>query len=212
MNILFLGPQGSGKGTQAHLLKEKLNLQYLDMGAFLRETAKTHPEVEERLGKGELLSDELVISLVKEYLDKNNLYDGLVYDGFPRRVPQLHALQQILNEQGKKLNYTVYLSIPEEETVRRLSARRIHKTTGEIYNLITNPPGDDINEEDLLHRSDDQPEAIRERLREYHSYTEPLLEELRKTTTFIEIDGTQSIESIHQEIYKALSEYEQGNS
>ena len=211
MNILFLGPQGSGKGTQAHLLKEKLNLHYLDMGAFLRETAKINPEVEHKLSGGELLPDELVISLVKEYLEQNQLYDDLVYDGFPRRVAQLQKLQEILKAKGKKLDYTVYLSLSEEETIRRLSARRIHKTTGGIYNLVTNPPSSDINPEDLIQRQDDQPEAIRERLREYHTDTEPLLEELKSSTKFIEVDGMQSIENIHQEIVKALSDYEQSN-
>lgn len=206
MNILFLGPQGSGKGTQAHLLKDILNLQYFDMGAFLRESARENSILAEKLGKGELLSDDLVISLVRDYIQGNDLYDNMVYDGFPRRLAQLYALEELLKEKGKKIDYTVYLYIPEDITISRLSARRIHKITGEIYNLITNPPGQGINEADLYQRNDDKPEAIKERLKEYHSDTEPLITRLKQSTKFIEVDGTKSIEKIHQEIMQKLSE------
>lgn len=209
MNILFLGPQGSGKGTQAHLVREKFNMEYFDAGAFLREQAKTNSEIKEIIEHGELLSDEVVNKLIINHLSEHSLFSNVIFDGYPRRVGQLGALQAFLQNHGARLNYTVFLDIPEEETIRRLSARRIHKETGEIYNLITNPPGSEINTEDLIQRKDDQPEAIKERLKEYHTDTEPLLEELRKTTTFIEVDGTQTIEDIHKEVLQSLSKYEQ---
>jgi adenylate kinase len=95
----------------------------------------------------------------------------------------------------------VYLSISEEETISRLSARRINKTTGEIYNMITNPPPADVTSEDLIHRDDDQPESIKKRLLAYHADTEPLLVELRKTTQFIEVNGLQTIESSFRNSY-----------
>lgn len=204
MNFLFLGPQGSGKGTQAHLLKERMNLNYFDMGSFLRKMAESHEELKAKLAAGEMLPDELTNTLIQKHLEENQMYDNIIFDGYPRRIGQLMFLQSLLSQNGTRLDYTVYLTLPEEETIRRLSARRIHKVTGEIYNLITNPPGDNIDPNDLLHRADDQPEAIKQRLLTYHAETEPMIEELRKTTNFIEIDGTQDIETIHADIWDKL--------
>ncbi len=212
MNILFLGPQGSGKGTQAHLVREKFNMKYFDMGAFLRDVAKTNSEVKTIIESGELISDERVNELAIDYLSENNMFDGVIFDGYPRRVGQLTALQNFLEQNGKKLDCTVYLHIPEEETISRLSARRIDQKTGEIYNLITNPPGEDVNPSDLQQRIDDQPEAIKERLLLYHKDTEPLIELLKASTNFIEIDGTQTIEEIHEQAFKALSNYDKSNA
>ncbi len=209
MNILLIGPQGSGKGTQARLIKEKYSMSSFDMGAFLREEAKSNPEIKSLIEKGSLLSDDVINSLVSGYLSEKNLYDGIIFDGYPRRVGQLTALQSFLKEHGSKLDCTVYINIPEQETLKRLSARRINSETGEIYNLITNPPSKDVDIEKLIHRADDKPEAIKKRLDEYRKDTEPLIAELKATDTyFVEIDGTQSIESIHREIIRSLANYE----
>lgn len=205
MNIIILGPQGSGKGTQAKLLSEKLNLFYFESGRFLRELSKKRPEIGERIDKGHLVADEEMFSLVSEDLEeKNSQGDNMILDGYPRSIKQYELLEEWLKKKGKDIDYAILLEISQKESIRRLSARRMDKTTGKIYNLITDPPGKDIKRENLIQREDDKPEAIRQRLKDYKKVTEPLIKKLKEEGKLIEIDGEQPIETIFSQIIEKL--------
>lgn len=200
MNILFLGQQGSGKGTQARLLTEKFGFHYFESGAYLRRIAENNEEVKKLLAKGELVPDEEMTSYLTAFLDQQNLYDDIVFDGFPRDLPQYNFLKNWLDSRSVKIDLVIVLTISDSETVKRLSARRTDPVTGKIYNLITDPPPVDVDFARLTQREDDKPEAIEKRLDLYREMTEPLITQLMKETKVVEIDGERPIEVIAAEI------------
>lgn len=189
MNIVFIGPQGSGKGTQAKLLSEKYGFSYFESGAYLRRIAETNNDLKKMLDKGELVPDKELTSFLTAYLDSQNLYDDIVFDGFPRTLEQYNFLKNWMADKKVRFDLVVDLEISEEESVRRLSARRMDSDTGKIYNLITEPPPSDVDKDNLIQRDDDKPEAIRERLRLYRERTEPLVAELKEETKVVEIES-----------------------
>lgn len=201
MIILVMGPQGSGKGTQAKLLADRLGYYYFDSGAMLREIAGSDKRIDEIVNKrGELVPDDEMYKLVTEYFTRKSHFDNIVMDGYPRSVVQYQAIKQWFLEHETQISKAIFLRVSDEVSVSRLSARRQDPVTGEIYNLITNPPGPEVDQARLVHREDDTPEAIKERLEHYHVTTQPLVQLLRKEGILIEIDGEQSIEKIHKEI------------
>ena len=204
MNIIILGPQGSGKGTQSRLLCEKYNLMDFDMGRILRSMKAEFPEIKKDLETGNLVPDEKVFEIATKYLKQKDRYDDIVFDGYPRGKVQFHALKDVLEDNGAEISIALKIDIPEEESIKRLSARRIHKTTGKIYNMLTNPPSKDIDTGELEMRKDDMPDAIKLRLERYKNVTEPMIEELAEIGLLITIDGTQSIEAIHAQIVSEL--------
>jgi len=209
MNIVILGPQGSGKGTQAKKLVEEFGFFYFESGAFLRKLAKTNKEIDLVINKeGRLLEDQEMFSLLKSHLNQENTYDNIMFDGYPRSIAQYHLLREFLQEHKSEVNLAILLDISEEETISRLSARRIDKNTGKIYNLITNPPPDNISEADLLQREDDQEEAIKTRLRAYSEVTEPLLEEFERDGILTRVDGERPIEVIYQDLKEIIKKIE----
>ena len=145
MNILLIGPQGSGKGTQARLLCDKFNFSYFEAGAFLRNIAEKDEELRIYLAGGNLVPGEEMSSYVTTYLDDNGLYDNILFDGFPRTLDQYEAFKKWAGVKNVKLDLVILLTISEAETVRRLSARRQDPTTGKIYNLITDKPPVEID-------------------------------------------------------------------
>lgn len=215
MNILLLGPQGSGKGTQAELLLEKFHLTHIDMGKILRSVANSDNQyagiVKEKQEKGELVPDEYVLLIAWDHiskLDPDRRNQGMLFDGYPRSVPQYEHVEDMLARFGKKIDHVIFLNISEEESIRRLSARRNCEQCGRIYNLITNPPPTPDTCEcggKLVQRADDTPDAIKERLRLYHETTLPVLERARQNGVLLEIDGEQSIQAIHEELVNKLS-------
>lgn len=206
MILAIMGPQGSGKGTQAAKLVEKFNLNYIDVGSTLREMAKTDPEIDEIVNKrGELLSDTKVFEVVTRYLTERQVGDQMLFDGYPRSIEQYNLINSYLSGFGKKLEKVIFLTLPDEVAIKRLSARRIHKITGEIYNLITNPPPKEIDPNMLEQRQDDTPQAISERLGMYHKQTQPLIEYLKTQGIVVEVDGTQDIETVFDQICQKLS-------
>lgn len=206
MNILLLGPQGSGKGTQARKLCQKYNLFYFEAGGFLRELAKKNESLRKILSEGKLVPDAEMASYVASYLDEKGLYDGIVFDGFPRTLAQWVVFESWLKQKNVSLNLVLVLTIDYAETVRRLSARRMDPETGRIYNLITDPPPADIDVAVLVHREDDKPDAIKKRVAWYKSEVLPLINELKKDVEVIEVDGQRPIEVIFNNLVKIVDE------
>ncbi|MFV1917219.1 MAG: adenylate kinase family protein [Patescibacteria group bacterium] len=210
MNIIILGPQGSGKGTQAKLLTEKLNLYDLDMGKFLREVAKINPKIDSIVNKkGKLIPAGIVFSLMSEQLEKEVPdRSNILFDGYPRSIKQYELLKTWLKEKRGKISHAIYLSIGEEESVRRLSKRRICEKCGTIYNLITNPPPGGKCEcgGNLFQREDDKPEAIKQRLTVYKKTTEPLIDIYKKEGILLEINGERPTDVIFKDIISRLGQ------
>jgi adenylate kinase len=206
VNLILLGPQGSGKGTQAELLVEKFGLNYFEAGRILRSIANSdNPNasmIKGTIDKGGLVPDEFVRLIAWDFINKNDINYGFLFDGYPRSVPQYEQLQEMLRRFGRKINCVINLEISEEESVKRLSARRTCNTCGRVYNLITNSPPSATCEcgGHLLQRADDQPEAIKRRLAIYRSQTHPVFERAKQEGVGLEINGEQSIEAIHKAI------------
>lgn len=205
MNIIILGPSGSGKGTQAKLICKELGLNCVSMGAILRNAAKNRPDINERINKkGELVPDEITFSVLKDYLEGRKIFDGILFDGYPRSVKQYNLLKSWIGKRGGRLDLALLLQISDEESVRRLSARRIDKKTGEIYNLITEPPPQSVLSANLIQRDDDKPEAIRKRLQWYKDTTNPLTRVLKEEGILIEIDGERPVKTIFEDTMRKL--------
>ncbi len=209
MNIVLIGPQGSGKGTQGELLRKNFKLFHFEVGGFLRKLAKKEKRLDEIINKkGELLPDEEVFKYTVEYLgQKVPERDGILFDGFPRSIKQYTLLKKWLSEKGKKINYAVFLDVSEEISIKRLSSRRICLKCGKIYNLITNPPPK--NEQcvcggKLIQRKDDSPDAIKKRLELYRKNTEPLLKILKKDGILLRVNAEEKIDKIFQDILKRI--------
>lgn len=212
MNIVLLGPPGSGKGTQAEMLEEKLNLPHISTGdmfrAAIKENTSLGQQVREYLDKGELVPDELTIALVKERLSADDAQKGFLLDGFPRTVAQAEALDKLLLEMGKKLDVVLNLEVAEEKILARLTGRRICKNCGATYHLLFNPPKEDnrcdICGAALYQREDDTEETVKKRLKVYHASTEPLISYYKERKLLKTIDGNQNIENVFEDILKAV--------
>ena len=205
MIILILGPQGSGKGTQARLLCEKFNFYYFEAGDFLRDLSLRNENVKKILSSGVLVPDAEMSSYVTSFLDSKGLYDDIVFDGFPRTSEQYQVLKSWLLQKKISLDLVIVLKISEKETIRRLSARRMDPSTGKIYNLITDPPPGNVDRNTLVQRNDDKPEAIKKRLGWYRDRVLPLIEKLKKESKVYEIDGERPIEVIQKDLVTLLT-------
>ena len=204
MNILILGPQGAGKGTQARLLSEKLGLYYFETGSFLRDISSKNEGVRKLLAKGNLVPDREISSYVQAYFDEKGIYDNIIFDGFPRTVAQYNFFKEWLQDKNTSLDVVLVIKISEEESIRRLGARRQDPQTGKIYNLITDLPPDGVDKSKLIQREDDTPEAIKQRLAWYRQLVIPLIEVMKKDAKVIEIDGERPIEVIFKDILGIL--------
>ncbi len=212
MNIIMLGPPGAGKGTQAKMLVEKLGIPQISTGDMLRAAVKEGTELgkkaKEYMDAGKLVPDEVVIGIVKERLAQPDCEKGFILDGFPRTIPQAEALDKVLEELGKKIDYVINVAVPNEELITRLTGRRTCRQCGAMYHVVFNPPKvegkcDKCGGE-LYQRDDDKEETIRQRLEVYEAQTAPLIEYYEKKGVLYNIDGTGSIEEIFQNILKVL--------
>lgn len=210
MNILLLGPQGSGKGTQARILCDKFGFFYFESGEYLRKVAKTNSDLEKSLAKGILVPDREMTSFLTAFLDQKNLYDDILFDGFPRTVGQYNFFKSWLTDKNVNLDLVIVLLISEEETVRRLTARRMDPATGEIYNLITDLP-QDVDLGKLIQREDDKPEAIKKRLDIYRSETGLLITKLKEDTKVIEVNGERTVAAIAKDLEKIVEGFKNGH-
>ena len=208
MNIVIMGSQGSGKGTQARMLVDNYGLQLVEMGALLRSRYDDGTEfgkiLKKTINEGEYVASNMVNRVLSEFLDKIDLSKGLIFDAYPRKKNQLLFLDNYFEERNKQIDIVLVLLISEEIAIDRLSQRIMSKRTGRIYNLKTNPPGADENKADLFRREDDYPDAIRSRLAEDAKHTKPLIDIYRERGLVVEIDATRSIEEVYSQIVKAL--------
>lgn len=202
----MFGPQGSGKGTQARLLCDKFGFFYFESGAYLRRIAETHEELKKSLAGGNLVPDKEMTSYLTAFFDERNLYDDIVFDGFPRTVEQYNFLRQWLVQKQVKIDLAIVLEISESETLKRLGARRQDPVTGKIYNLVTDLPPKEVDVNTLIQREDDKPEAIKKRLELYHARTEPLINEIMNDAKVVRINGERPIEEIELEIENIVKE------
>lgn len=211
MNILLLGPQGSGKGTQAELLIKNFGFNHFEAGKVLRSIAtSTNPNaitIRETLDKGGLVPDEFVRLIAWDYISKHDKTHGFLFDGYPRSVFQYNHLKDMLARFGQKIDLVIDIEITEAETIKRLSSRRICTKCGEVYNLLTNPPKTEHCDKcggELILREDDTPTAIQRRLGIYRAQTHPVFVQAQAEGVGVEIDGMRSIEAIYADIAKLI--------
>jgi adenylate kinase len=213
MNIIILGPQGSGKGTQAKLLAEKFELFHLEMGNVMRAKAEEKTplgeEISGLINRGMIVPDEITFSLVRNYLIEDNLRKGLIFDGFPRRLSQGEWLDTELAKFGTQIDHLIYLELSREESLKRLSGRRHCPQCNRNYNLITMPPKNgeicDICQIKLMTREDETPEAITKRLENFQNSTYPVVEYYEKQNKVKRINGENSVEDVFKDILGALA-------
>ena len=209
MRLALFGPPGAGKGTQAKRLAQSHGLDHLSTGDLFRAAIRDETPLGQRvtalLKAGELVPDDVTNGIVAERLEALD-HGAFVLDGYPRTVPQAEFIIGYLAEQGAPLDAVVSLRVPEEALVQRLSRRRTDPETGAIYHLDFNPPPADVPEERLVHRPDDQPEAIRHRLSVYHDETAPVEATLREHVRYFEVDGTGSLDEVQARIEEVLVE------
>lgn len=215
MNLIILGPPGAGKGTQAAFIASEQNIPHISTGDMLREAIKNGTELglqaKAVMDSGNLVSDELIIKLVKERISQEDCKNGFLFDGFPRTIPQAEALQ----ENNVDINGVIELVIADEEIIKRMSGRRIHLASGRTYHVDFNPPKktglDDETGEELIIRKDDEPETVKDRLKVYWTQTQPLIEYYSNFKTvsdfkYLTVDGTLTVEEIKNNIKDFLSQ------
>jgi adenylate kinase len=215
MNIVLLGPPGAGKGTQAKKIEEYYSLPHISTGDILRENINNNTglgiKAKSYMSRGELVPDELLITIIKDRLSKKDCSRGFLLDGYPRTIPQADALQMILTESGRKLDAVLNISVEDEELIKRLSERRMC-ACGASYHMVFNPPEEDeicdVCKGKLYQRDDDKPDAIRNRLNVYKKQTQPLIEYYSKKNILRTIDGSKGISQIFEDIRNILEEYE----
>ena len=214
IHIILLGPPGCGKGTQAQILIRELGFVQLSTGDMLRAAFSEGTEIGMQansiIDNGELVSDELVIGIVRDRIFSTECECGYMLDGFPRTLAQAEKLDQILSDRNQKIDVVFRLCVPDDMAIRRIAGRRFHITSGRSYNIEFNPPKiegrDDITGEKLVQREDDKEEIVQSRLNTYHELTEPLVRYYQKQGIIKAIDGAGSPEKIYAEIKQTLNE------
>jgi adenylate kinase len=210
--IVMLGPPGAGKGTQAKILATKLGLVHVSTGDLFRENLSQETELgklaSSYMVKGELVPDDVTIAMVRERLSRPDCAKGAVMDGFPRTPAQAEAFETLLAEIDGKVDFVPFISVPNEVLVERLSGRWMSHA-GRVYHALYNPPKvkwvDDVDGSPLYQRDDDKPETVLHRINVYYDQTSPLIDHYRQAGTLIEVDGTQEIEQVTEDLLKVVA-------
>ena len=215
MRVILLGAPGAGKGTQAQFITSKYAIPQISTGDMLRAAVKAGSPlgalVKEVMATGGLVTDDIIIALVKERIEQADCAKGFLLDGFPRTIPQAEAME----EAGIAIDVVVEIGVADEEIVKRLSGRRVHADSGRIYHVINNPPKvagvDDLTGEPLIQRDDDQEATVRKRLKVYHEQTEPLvnfyqqLEEKGHGVKVVRLNGQDNVDVVRQQIASLMT-------
>ncbi len=213
MRMVLLGVPGSGKGTQAHRLKDLYQVVHISTGDILRQAIKDGTELgrkaEKNMNQGQLVPDRIILDLIRDRLSQDDCNNGFILDGFPRTIPQANGLDELLNDMLAPLDTVVSLEVQTDPIVERLSARRVCQKCGADFNVISNPPPADMIHPgcggQIIQRDDDKPETIPNRLEVYRRQTEPLKEYYRNKGCLVEVDGLGTMDEVFDRITKTLS-------
>ena len=217
MRIILLGAPGAGKGTQAQYITEKYDIPQISTGDMLRAAVKAGTplgiKAKTVMDAGELISDEIIIGLVKERISEADCENGFLFDGFPRTIPQADALK----DAGVIIDAVVEIDVADEEIIKRMSGRRVHPGSGRTYHLVFNAPKvegkDDVTGEDLVQRADDVEDIVRDRLRIYHDQTAPLISYYKgwveakeaNAPKYVYVEGVGSVDDIRDGVFAGLA-------
>ena len=218
MRIILLGAPGAGKGTQAQYLTEKFGIPQISTGDMLRAAVKAGTPLGVKakavMDAGELVSDDIIIGLVKERIEEPDCAKGFLFDGFPRTIPQADALK----DAGVPIDAVVEIDVADDEIIKRMSGRRVHAGSGRTYHVVFNPPKeegkDDVTGEDLIQREDDKEEIVQGRLKVYHDQTEPLIAYYRNwaekageasAPKYVYVPGVGSVDDIREKVFEGLA-------
>lgn len=213
MRLILLGAPGAGKGTQAQFITAHFSIPQISTGDMLRYAVQAESElglqVKDVMASGGLVSDEIIIALVKERIQESDCAKGFLFDGFPRTIPQAQALQ----EAGVDIDHILEIAVDDNEIISRLSGRRVHADSGRIYHIDHNPPQreglDDETGEALIQREDDKEETVRTRLDVYHAQTEPLIDFYQSlgggsAASYHRVEGVGSVDDIKNKVLQSL--------
>jgi len=213
LNLVLLGPPGSGKGTQGERLNEDLRLPYYATGDILRAAVRDETALgrsaKQYMDAGDLVPDEVIVGVIAEALDSDEARDGFILDGFPRTTPQAEALDAKLAELGRSVTAVLLIDVSDDEVVRRLGGRRTCAANGHVFHVEFNPPEKegvcDIDGSELIVRDDDEPEVIRKRLDTYHEKTEPLIDYYDHRSVLRRVDGVAPPDQVTEELRRTLA-------
>ena len=216
MRVILLGGPGAGKGTQANYIKERYDIPQISTGDMLRAHVKSGSELgvaaKKIMDAGGLVSDDIIMGMVKERITEDDCKNGYLFDGFPRTIPQADALKAA----GVAVDAVVEIDVADEEIIKRMSGRRVHLASGRTYHVVFNPPKvegkDDETGEDLIQRDDDQEETVKARLKVYHDQTEPLIEYYTAfadsgeegAPKYVKVNGIGKVDEIRDQIFAGL--------
>lgn len=211
MNFILLGPPGAGKGTQAKMMVTEFEIPQISTGDILRGEVADGSDLGKKakafMDAGDLVPDDLILEMVKVRLAKDDCGKGFILDGFPRTIPQADGLAELLNDLHKKLDSVLSIEVEDEELVKRLTARWISKSTGKIYNLIFDPPPQElIDSGDVYQRDDDKEATVRNRLKIYKQKTQPLIDYYQGKGMLLEVPGTGDPKQVFASLKRTLDD------